>query len=71
MREFLDPEGDAAASFRQWQSPDLVYVRASAPDGTAGYVICAADGSELALVETRELAFAVALQNDFMPVSVH
>ena len=35
------------------------------------YAICSEDGERLALVRNRELAFAVARTNDFVPVSVH
>jgi len=35
------------------------------------YAIHSEDGERLALVKDRDLAFAVARTNDFMPVSVH
>ncbi len=35
------------------------------------YAVHAADGSRLALVGNRSLAFHLARQNDFAPVSVH
>lgn len=35
------------------------------------YAIHAEDGERLALVQDRDLAFAVARTNDFTPVSVH
>ena len=42
---------------------------------TAGYdqiyAIHSEDGEQLALVKDRDLAFAVARTNDFIPVSVH
>ena len=35
------------------------------------YAVCSSDGERLALVKDRELAFALARQNDFAPVTVH
>lgn len=35
------------------------------------YAIHSEDGERLALVKDRDLAFAVARTNDFVPVSVH
>ncbi|GFE63353.1 DUF1150 family protein [Litoreibacter roseus] len=35
------------------------------------YAVHAPDGERLALVEGRSLAFALARQNDFAPVTVH
>lgn len=35
------------------------------------YAVHAPDGSRLAVVEGRQLAFALARQNDFAPVTVH
>lgn len=61
----------------------IVYVRAvdvaELPDevreGSAGlsqiYAVHAADGERLALVRDRDMAFVLARQNDFAPVTVH
>lgn len=35
------------------------------------YAVHAPDGERLALVRERAMAFALARQNDFMPVTVH
>jgi hypothetical protein len=35
------------------------------------YAVHGADGQRLALVKDRTLAFVLARQNDFAPVSVH
>ena len=35
------------------------------------YALHAADGERLALVANRDMAFALARQNDFAPVTVH
>lgn len=62
----------------------IVYVRAvdvadlpekMRPDEVEGldkvYAVHSPDGARLALVKGRELAFQLALQNDFLPVTVH
>ena len=46
-------------------------VRARAQGLAALYVIGGENGEQLALVRDRKLAFLVARQNDFRPVSVH
>lgn len=35
------------------------------------FVVCAADGRPLAVLDNRELAFAAAREHDMLPVSVH
>jgi hypothetical protein len=40
-------------------------------DLTQIYAVHSQDGERLALVREREMAFALARQNDFMPVTVH
>lgn len=35
------------------------------------YALCREDGAQLALVANREMAFMLARQNDFVPVTVH
>jgi len=50
---------------------DLAYVKPKQSGGRKLYAIHTADGSEVAVVEGRELAFATITQNDLEPVSVH
>jgi len=47
----------------------LAYVRPMAE--AEGYGIFAADGTQMALVGDRSVAFAIVRQNDLEPVSVH
>jgi hypothetical protein len=62
----LTPEGLALLG-----TPDLAYVKAIVHEGRTAYSISAADGAELAVVDDRDLAFAVARQHDLEPLSVH
>ncbi len=50
---------------------DVAYVKPVAVEGGTGYAIHAADGTALAVVENRALAFATVRQNGLEPVSVH
>jgi hypothetical protein len=36
-----------------------------------GYAVCAADGTQMAVLPSREVAMAAVLQHDMEPVSVH
>ncbi|MFO1058369.1 MAG: DUF1150 family protein [Dongiaceae bacterium] len=49
----------------------VAYVRPVTAEGRTGFVICAADGTEIGMAPTRDLAFATIRQNDLEPVSVH
>ncbi len=46
-------------------------VREAAQGASQLYAVCKPDGERLALVKDRNLAFALARQNDLAPVAVH
>lgn len=46
-------------------------LRRQVPDADALYAVHGIDGERLALVRDRNLAFALARQNELSPVSVH
>ena len=50
---------------------DVAYVKHVVLDGTAGFAVHAADGTQMAVLPSRALDFAVVRQNDLEPVSVH
>lgn len=50
---------------------DLAYVKAVIVDGVPGFAVHAADGSQIAVMPDRDVAFAVVRQHDMEPVSVH
>ena len=50
---------------------DIAYVKHVVVAGNAGYAIHAADGTQMALISDRDIAFAVVRQNELEPVSVH
>lgn len=49
----------------------IAYVKPIVIEGVSAYAIHATDGTELAVVANRDLAFATVRQHDMEPVSVH
>lgn len=52
-------------------TPGLAYVRAVDTPAGPAFGLFAADGSQLGVAPTRDVAFAAARQHDLEPVSVH
>lgn len=50
---------------------DVAYVKSILVDGVVSFAVHAADGTQMAIIPDRDLAFAVVRQNDMEPVSVH
>lgn len=50
---------------------DLAYIKSVMVDGTPGYAVCAADGTQIAVLSDRDVAFATVRQHDLEPLSVH
>ena len=50
---------------------DLAFVKPIIEDGEPRYAIYAADGTRMAVVPDRDLAFMVVRQNNLEPASVH
>ncbi len=50
---------------------NMAYLRAVTLDGTPGFGIFAADGTQVAFAPNRALAAAAVRQHDLEPVSVH
>lgn len=70
--EFKTLEGDRLVYVRPvdvTDLPDAMQEQAEGRDQV--YALHNAEGDRLALVKDRELAFEIALQNDFAPVNVH
>jgi len=61
--------------FANLGAPDLAYIRPVTVNQGEGEVdvwgIFAANGNQLGVAPERDLAFAAAVQNDLVPVSVH
>jgi hypothetical protein len=50
---------------------DLAYVKPVEVEGAVAFAVHAADGSQIAVLADRDLAFATVRQHDMEPVSVH
>lgn len=51
--------------------PRLAYVKPIIVEGVDRFAIHQADGTMLAILDSREEAFVAAVQNDMLPVNVH
>ena len=54
-----------------FDTPYVAYIKQVNVQGQDAYAIFSSDGKELAVVENRDVAFAAALQHEYLPVSVH
>jgi hypothetical protein len=62
----------SGSDFAAWGMPEVAFVKKIVVEGGGnGWSIHAADGSQMGLAPTRDLAFAAIRQNDLAPVSVH
>jgi len=50
---------------------DLAYIKPVVVNDVAGYAVHAADGTQIAVLPNREIAFATVRQHDLEPLSVH
>jgi hypothetical protein len=49
----------------------VAYIKRVVVNDTIAYAVHAADGTEVAMLPDREIAFATVRQNDLEPLSVH
>ena len=49
----------------------LAYVRPAVINGVSAYTIHAADGTQIGLAPSRDVAFAAVKQHELEPVSLH
>lgn len=60
------------ADFASWGVPEVAFVkRVIDMEGAIGWSIHAADGTQMGLAPSRDLAFAAIKQHELEPVSVH
>jgi hypothetical protein len=50
---------------------DIAYIKPVVTDGRVGYAAHAADGTPIAVLASRELAFATLRRHDLEPLLVH
>ncbi len=49
----------------------IAYVRPITVDGAPGFAICAADGTQMAIMGDQPTALAAIVQHDMIPLLVH
>ena len=54
-----------------WNNGNIAFVKHDIYDGKSVWMICNADGEQIAATDNRDFAFIVARQNDLDPQSVH
>jgi hypothetical protein len=50
---------------------DVAYIKPVVIDGDEAFAVHAADGTQMAVIADRDLAFAVVRQHELEPLSVH
>jgi hypothetical protein len=50
---------------------DIAYIKRVVVNDGAGYAVHAADGTQIAVLADRDIAFATVRQHDLEPLSVH
>ena len=50
---------------------DMAYIKRVIVNDVAGYAVHAADGTQIAMLPDRNVAFATVRQHDLEPLSVH
>ena len=69
---FFEHKEDRIVYVRSVDAEDLPDdIRAQIPEDTILYAVHNSNGQRLAIVEKRDMAFALARQNDLSPVMVH
>ena len=61
----------SAQDFAQWGFEHVAYIKPVEGEGGTAFAVHAANGRQLGLMETRDVAQAAVIQNDLEPVSVH
>jgi hypothetical protein len=61
----------SAQEFEALGMQGVAYVKRVVVNDAVAYAVHAADGTEVAMLPDREIAFATVRQNDLEPLSVH
>ena len=60
-----------AGSLAQWGMDEVAYIKREIPDGDTVFAIHAADGEPMAAAPSRDIAAAIIVQNEMVPVDAH
>lgn len=59
------------ADFYDWGNDEVAFIKYDLYNGSPMWSIYHADGTKIAVTDSREFAFVMAKQNDLLPQSVH
>jgi len=65
FQEVVSPE------FLDWGNDEVAFIKYDLYNGSPMWSIYHADGTKIAVTDSREFAFVMAKQNDLQPQSVH
>jgi len=71
MKEIEQIRHMSARELALFGMQDLAYVKQVSVNGVASYAVHAADGTQIAVLPDREVAFATVRHHDLEPLSVH
>lgn len=61
----------SAHDFAQWGFEHVAYIKPVEVNGRTQFAVFAANGQQLGLMKTPDMARAAVIQNDLEPLSVH
>jgi hypothetical protein len=71
MKEFQGIRHMTARELALFGMQDLAYIKRVVVNDVLGYAVHAADGTQIAVLPDRDIAFATVRQHDLEPLSVH
>jgi hypothetical protein len=71
MKEVEHIRNISAREFAALGLQDVAYVKRVLVNDVVGYAVHAADGTQIAVLPDRNIAFATVRQHDLEPLSVH
>ena len=71
MNTTIQPRVMSSQDFALLGVNDVAYIRSVREGARVRFAVHAADGTEFAVLDDRDVAFALVRQHDLEPVSVH
>jgi len=71
MNEIARIQPMSARDFALFGMQDMAYIKSVTVNDVVGYAVHAADGTQIAVLPDRNVAFATVRQHELEPLSVH
>jgi len=71
MNEIERIQPMSARDFALFGMQDMAYIKSVTVNDVVGYAVHAADGTQIAVLPDRNIAFATVRQHELEPLSVH